>query len=339
MNPFGPPASVKHTLLRYAENIGRYPDPAVRGLRAKLADQHRIDEQSILVGNGAAELIDLVVRSIHPAVTGLAMPCFGEYEDAVRKISGRIVPIMLSADDDFELSLMSIHQSMAASAPFYIFGSPNNPTGRIIHPSLIIQLIRDGATVVVDEAFIDFLPDESSYSLLREASVNERLFVIRSMTKFYSIPGIRLGYIVGAPERIRALRQLQVPWSVNSLAQQIGEAVLDEQEYAANTLSWLQEERPYLINELERLGIEVVPSVTNYMLVRLPNLPGLSAASLQREMGYRGILIRDASHFTGLDHRYCRFAIKLRSDNERLLSVLASCLDALIIREGEPELD
>ncbi|SFD70632.1 threonine-phosphate decarboxylase [Paenibacillus catalpae] len=323
MNPFGPPDGVRRVLVHYADQIDRYPDPAVRGLRAKLALLHRVDEQSIIIGNGAAELIDLVVRALRPSATALAYPCFTEYGDAVMKAGGSIAPIMLSPDNAFALTESMVD---ASEAKFYMIGSPNNPTGQLVDPALILKLVYRGATVVVDEAFMDFIPEEEKVTLIREAAVHERLFVIRSMTKFFAIPGIRLGYMVGTPEQIAVLRRLQVPWSVNSLAQQIGEAVLEEKDYAARTMAWLQEERPWLIDKLEALGFRVVPGMVNYLLVQLPQLPGLTAASLQFEMGRMGILIRDASHFINLDESYCRFAVKLRHQNEWLLEALGRCL-------------
>ncbi|MFF2089127.1 threonine-phosphate decarboxylase CobD [Paenibacillus sp. NPDC058174] len=333
MNPFGPPPAVRQVLTVYADHIDRYPDPAVRGLRSKLAQLHGIDEQSILIGNGAAELIDLVVRQHNPVITALAHPSFAEYGDAVHKIGGGTAPIPLTEAEQFQLSEASLQQSRAAD--FFMLGSPNNPTGKLVHPELLRQLVKRGATVVVDEAFMDFVPDEEAYSLLQEAAVNDRLFVIRSMTKFYAIPGIRLGYIVGEPGSIAALSRLQVPWSVNSLAQLIGEAVLDDKEFAGKTKRWLQEEGPWFVNRLRESGLEVYPGAANYVLVRLPEQPGLTAAALQKEMGQRGILIRDASHFTGLDERFCRFAIKLRAQNERFLQVLQQAMAALQTYSGK----
>ncbi|MUT67030.1 threonine-phosphate decarboxylase CobD [Paenibacillus sp. NEAU-GSW1] len=323
MNPFGPPDSVKAVLYRYADEIGRYPDPAVRELRAKLANAHGIDEQSILIGNGAAELIDLVVRGLKPEIAGLAFPCFSEYSDAIRKTGAGIAEIMLPESEGFVLNLETIASSESASAAdFFIFGSPNNPTGKLVEPEVIRSLLERGATVVVDEAFMDFVPDEERYSFIREASCNKRLFVIRSMTKFYAVPGIRLGYMAGDPEQIAKLRRLQVPWSVNSLAQQIGEAVLEEREFALKTLQWLAEERPWLADRLKRLGFKVYDSDANYLLARLPDGLDLTSSSLQQNMGKRGILIRDGAHFNGLDEKYCRFAVKTRSLNERLLRAL-----------------
>ncbi|MGO4344447.1 threonine-phosphate decarboxylase CobD [Paenibacillus sp. MCAF9] len=327
MNPLGAPLSVKQALLTYADMIEQYPDPAVRGLRKKLAELHNIDAQSIVVGNGAAELIDLIVRTLQPKLTTLAIPCFDEYGDAIRKIGGAVYEIKLSSHMQFKLSLDSEHLcEAAATGSLVMLGSPNNPTGQLVDPELIRALLSKGAYVVVDEAFMDFVPDEARYSLVQEATKHERLFVIRSMTKFYAIPGIRLGYIVGMPRTISGLRRLQIPWSVNSLAQLIGEAVLDEKDYAERTLAWLEQERPWLMSELEAIGFEVNPSAANYLLIRIPNDAGLSASMLQLEMGKQGVLIRDASRFAGLDHTYIRVAIKLRQQNEQLIAAFKHCL-------------
>lgn len=327
MNPLGPPSGVKKALHDYAEIIGQYPDPAVRGLRRKLAERHQIDEQSIVVGNGAAELIDLIVRALQPKLTTLAIPCFDEYGDAIQKIGGAVYEIKLSADNQFELIINSEDVYVAAAAgSLFIIGSPNNPTGQLVDPEHIRSLLRMGAYVVVDEAFMDFVPDESRLSLIQEATRHERLFVIRSMTKFYSIPGIRLGYIVGMPRSLSGLKRLQVPWSVNSLAQLIGESVLEDSEFEQKSIHWLQQERPWLIAQLESIGFVVNPSAANYLLLRIPSSAGLSASMLQLEMGKQGVLIRDASRFTGLDHTYIRVAIKLREQNEQLVAAFKHCL-------------
>lgn len=328
MNPLGPPPSVRRALAGYAEMIDRYPDPAVRGLRKKLALHHGIDEHNIVIGNGAAELIDLIVRTLQADVTAIAIPCFDEYGDAVRKAGGKLAEIPLSPIRQFRLTEEAVNEAAAAgTASLYILGSPNNPTGQLVDRKLIMKLLDSGAYVVVDEAFMDFVQEESEISLIHEAAVNDRLFVIRSMTKFYSIPGIRLGYIVGVPRALSGLKRLQVPWSVNSLAQLIGEAVLEETEFADKTHRWLGEERPWLAAELQRLGFEVCEGVTNYMLLRLPRESRLSASMLQLAMGREGVLIRDASRFPGLDHTYIRVAVKQRDQNEILVQALERCLN------------
>lgn len=329
MNPLGPPIGVKQALHAYADIISQYPDPAVRGLRRELAQLHDINEQAIVIGNGAAELIDLIVRALQPKITTLVIPCFDEYADAVRKIGGALREIQLFAESQFKLNVEDERLfEEAGEGSLIILGSPNNPTGQLVDPGFIKQLLTKGAYVVVDEAFMDFVPEESQFSLVQEAALHDRLFVIRSMTKFYSIPGIRLGYIIGMPKSLHPLKRLQVPWSVNSLAQLIGETVLGDSDFANRTLGWLQSERPWLTTELQKMGFEVIPSAANYLLLRIPRELGLSASMLQLEMGKLGVLIRDASRFPGLNHTYIRVAIKLREQNEQLLHALDQCMKA-----------
>ncbi|WP_258881309.1 histidinol-phosphate transaminase [Paenibacillus sp. sptzw28] len=330
MNPFGPPACVAQLLVSYAGTIGRYPDPAVRGLRRSLALHHEVDESCILIGNGAAELIDLTLRALKPAVTVLAVPCFAEYGDAARKCGSKVRTISLLPEERFHLPLERVtemlgslrNEGLVEGEALWFFGSPGNPTGALIDPDAVRLLLKEGERVAVDEAFMDFVPEAGKFSLLTEAANHERLYVLRSMTKFYAIPGIRLGYMCASPGSIAALKELQVPWSVNSLAQQIGEAVLDEGEYRGKTLSWLAEERPWLARQLSSLGLAVFEGAANYILFSIPEESGWTSQSLQRSLGQRGILIRDASLFDGLDGTFCRIAVRFREEHLRLLHEL-----------------
>jgi threonine-phosphate decarboxylase len=341
MNPLGPPPSVANAIRQFAASIDRYPDPAVRKLTQRLAAMHGIAQEAVLVGNGAAELIDLAARVRKPVTCAIPAPSFIEYADAVRKTGGSVLLVQLQEDDGFDLDRRRVEDALArhGKPSMWFIGSPNNPTGRLVDPAVIRMLLDDGQHVVLDEAFIDFVPNGEAISLLRLAAEHPRLIVLRSMTKFYAVPGIRLGYAVGHPDTIAAMRELQVPWSVNGLAQEIGLAVLDEEQYATRTAAWIAEERPYLEQSLAAIGLQVVHGVTNYVLFALPSAWRVTAEQLQRCMGEQGILIRDASRFEGLDVRYCRIAVKLRRDNDKLLAAMAQCLDRLRIEaeEARPE--
>lgn len=325
MNPLGPPDAVAGIMRDRWQDIVRYPDPAVRGLRAKLAAKYDIPVDSILVGNGAAELIDLAVRVLNPQETVLARPSFKEYEDAVRKVSGRVRDVSLSADNRFELDAASVLPYVDEGRWLFL-GHPNNPTGRIVPSETLRALADAGARMILDEAFIDFVPDEMDRSYIRQAAASEKIVVIRSMTKFYSVPGIRLGFIVAHPLTIARMKELQTAWSVNYLAQLIGEAVLEDEAFAKRTLKWLGAERPRYVERLTALGLEVVPSDVNFVLVSLPEGGGWTAPKLQQAMAERGIMIRDASLFNGLDASYFRLAVRLPEQNDRLLSTLGSVL-------------
>lgn len=326
MNPFGPPAAVERLVAEYAKELIRYPDPGVRKLRAKLASVYRIPEESILVGNGAAECIDLAVRVLRPQMTGLARPCFSEYEEAIEKTGGRVYDLPLDPENGFELRKQDLLNAVDCCDTLFL-GHPNNPTGRLLSKEALAVLSDCGRNVILDEAFVDFVPAEEEVSLIARAPETESLIVIRSMTKFYAVPGIRLGFAVAHPRIVEAMSRLQIPWSVNSLAQRIGEAVLDDLEYAAGTKAWLQDERAWLSSELTRLGMTVYSSDTNFVLFSIPDRFGQNVKQLQASMGAQGILIRDASLFPGLNEKYCRIAVRLREDNEALIAGLNNALN------------
>lgn len=331
MNPAGPPEAVAELMRERWKEIVHYPDPAVRGLRAKLAEKYGVPAESILVGNGAAELIDLVVRVLQPASTVLARPSFSEYEEAVMKINGRLDEIQLAAADGFLLKEAAVQQLAAGAAEdgrAWFLGHPNNPTGRLLPSDTLQALVDSQAQLILDEAFIDFVPDEARHSLIRVAAESRRVIVIRSMTKFYAVPGIRLGFLVAHPEVVRRLQTLQTQWSVNFLAQLIGEAVLEDEAYARQTRDWLLRERPWLSEQLRGLGLHVVPSDVNFLLASLPADAGLDVLQLQRLMAAKGILIRDASLFNGLNTSYFRIAVRLRHENERLITALGEVLQS-----------
>jgi threonine-phosphate decarboxylase len=321
MNPWGPPSVVETLIKDHWRDVVRYPDPEVRLLRQKISEIYQVPPESILVGNGAAELIDLTVRVLQPKATGITRPCFSEYGEAVDKVQGHLYEIPLHAEYDFGLQMEDVERGLN-QADLLFLGHPNNPNGRLIPPEVLQFLLSQQQRLIVDEAFMDFIPQEAGFSLIRQAATDEHLFVIRSMTKFFAIPGIRLGFVVAHPRWIKQMKQLQVQWSVNYLAQLIGTAVLNEHEYITATKFWLQEERPWFTERLQALGLKVFPSDTNFLLISFPDHITGGIKLMQSLMGKRGILIRDASRFAGLGASYGRLAIRLRKDNERLLTEL-----------------
>lgn len=215
----------------------------------------------------------------------------------------------------------------AEDAALYLLGHPNNPTGSLVPADVVQSLLDRGRRVVLDEAFIDFVPDERQVSWIRQAAGDPKLCVIRSMTKFYAIPGLRLGFIVSHPDRIAKLREQQVPWSVNQLAQVVGEAVLQDDAFEAHSIRWLHEERPWLVEQLEKLGLVPVPGIVNYILFSIPTTSGWNAPRAQDHLGRRGILVRDASRFPGLDASCVRVAVRRRGENEQLVEALRGMLN------------
>jgi threonine-phosphate decarboxylase len=204
--------------------------------------------------------------------------------------------------------------------------NPNSPTGQVVTKADLLPLIdvqhRLGGWIIVDEAFGDFAPD---HSLLDVVPRYPRLLILRSCTKFYSIPGLRLGYLVGHPAALRPVQQRQAPWSVNAPAQTAAVAAFEEAGYAEKSLSFIEKERRWVQATLQAIpGVHVFPSAANFLLLELP--PARSAGHVAERLRETGILIRDCSHVPGLNARTMRIAIKRRRDNERLCRSLQTVL-------------
>ncbi|MDN4593809.1 threonine-phosphate decarboxylase CobD [Polycladomyces subterraneus] len=333
--PFGPPPSVKQALKGILETEGlpvitQYPDPRSRRLKALLAERHNLTPTRIAIGNGAAELIELILDVVRPSVVGIVYPAFSAYTSSAKKRDIEIVPLYGEEESHFLPPVERLCE-LVRKTDLVFLGYPNNPTGLCISFDELKQVakeaIRCQTVLVVDEAFLDFIPDGERMSLIGQIESYPSVILLRSLTKFHALAGVRLGYAVASPKWVKRLEQRQVPWSVNAVAQVLGEAALQDQEYEQRVREWVQQARMSLRMQLSRIpGLKVYPSETNYLLVRLER-EGKTAAWLQEQLGQQGILIRNCADYPGLDERYFRVAVRTDEDHERLVKVLKQCLD------------
>jgi threonine-phosphate decarboxylase len=323
LNPLGPPDSVLRAIHGAIPCIADYPDPNGEEVRNALSKKWSLPENCFLLGNGAAEMIFLAMRLIGPKRVVTVAPAFREYEQAAKMEGAEIVRIPLSAGSDFQVDPAPVIECLP-DADLLVLANPNNPTGRSVEPAVMEQILKavnkNGVWLMVDEAFLDFLPDEDRRTLLHRVTQFDKLIVIRSLTKFFSIPGIRIGYAAADPRVIRNLKELQVPWSVNSLAQAAAVAGLDDTEFRTRTLKWLRQERTSLTQELQAKGYRVFPSDANFLLVRRD---GVNIEELWPKLAEQGIFVRDCRSFAGLDETYFRIAVRKAEENARLLESLA----------------
>lgn len=300
LNPLGPPDSLN--LLGGIEHLTSYPEPGSKSLQLALARHHGIDAESVLVTNGACEAIELVMASIRRRRVVVLVPAFTEYEDAARAWGHQVTTIAAREEDGFhwDVSRLDLHPD-----DLVVLGNPANPTG------VLSELPEVDATLLVDETFLDFVDKP-----LQSAIGRPRTLVVRSFTKLFACPGLRLGYIVG---EVGALRERQPAWSVSRLAQVAGEAMIRETAYLEFTRRFVRECREELVAGLRSMGaIKVFPSAANFVFCRLPN-----AGERARRLLERGIAVRLCDSFTGLPaDQYIRVAVRKRSDNQRLLEAL-----------------
>lgn len=321
INPLGSPPELMTVLQQGLSTIARYPDPGHRALKRILSEHLGVSEEMLCFGNGAAECISLILLATAPRTVGVIQPCFSEYATLSRQFGAEIKSIEADADLDFCGEPEQI-EKLISEVDLLFIGQPNNPNGVQYNVGHLRRFAeagqRSGTNIVIDEAFIDFIPFENRHSLLREIGSYSNVVIVRSMTKFYAIPGLRLGYCIANETFIKAIVHKQVIWSVNGLALLAGEVCLKSGEsYEQSVIKYIEEQRQILLQAMKQLGCRTWPSEVNYLLVRLPE--GWTSSKMQDALGVRGILIRSCAMYPGLTERDIRIAVKEEEANERLL--------------------
>jgi threonine-phosphate decarboxylase len=323
INPLGFPSGILGAIHQALPEIVHYPDRRCLELRRELAAYHGLSVDEILVGNGSTELIYLAARALKPKQALIVTPAFSEYEHA---LAAAQVPVTFQVTAEAQNFTLAEPLDPGAADLFFL-AHPASPSGVLLPPELLLEvagrLEAAGVYLLLDEAFIDFVEEASLKKCLARFP---HLLILRSFTKFFAIPGMRLGYLLAAPELIRRLAADQEPWSVNTLAQAMGRACLRDHDYLAHSRTLVRKERQDLLEGLRSLpGLHPFPSTVNYLLVKITR-PDWTAAGLQKAMLSHKIVIRDASNFRGLDDRFFRVAVRRREENRRLLEALGNVL-------------
>ncbi len=328
INPLGHPGGLREHLWEQWDEVLHYPDRACLGFREALAARYRLPAEGLVPGNGSAELIDLVLRVLAPDRVVLCPPDFGLYAE---RIPAHLERALVPRDEarGFAVDLPTLARRLRPR-DLVLLSSPGNPSGTHLAAAELGHLAETcraaQAWLVLDEAFADFCPGST---LLGAAGTSPQLLVLRSLTKFYGIPGLRLGFLAAHPGVAEGVRRLQVPWSVNALAQSAGVDCLRQREWEQRSLAFLALERQHLHDGLARVpGFHPLPSAANYLLVRVTP----SAQAVYETLAEQGFLVRHCRSF-GLGDRYLRFAVRTRAENDRLLAALARAREA---RGGAP---
>ncbi|EKN65726.1 threonine-phosphate decarboxylase [Neobacillus bataviensis LMG 21833] len=321
INPLGPPPALKEKWQEFYQEIFVYPDPYATKLKKRIAQQEQIPDQSILIGNGGAELITMVARMLAGKRVLLIQPTFSEYEKACKANKCEVLYHHLKGPD-FELNQDELHKKIEFADALFLC-NPNNPTGIQYPGSTIISLIEEceqqNCLVILDEAFFDFLVEYDSFIPYINRFSN--LIIIRSMTKMFAIPGIRLGYLVAQPTVIESLNQLQSHWSINTIALLAGELCLQDESFINMTQKYIRDERKRLFAFFKNNEFDVSSSKVNFYLLKDPLLN--DQFPLFEFLIKKAVIPRHTFNFPGLEGRWLRFAIKGREENNALMEVLA----------------
>lgn len=319
LNPLGIPAPVKQTMAESLDQAVYYPDPDSASLIRALSRRYGIREEAILAGNGAADLIFRLVYALKPSKALITAPTFLEYKEALLQAGSQVE--VYSLDAGFELQ-EDILDRMDKDVKLMFLCNPNNPTGLLTGRELLLKIAKkaeeNGIVLAVDECFLDFTGEEDGCTMTPWLGEFKNLLVLKSFTKMFAVPGIRLGYLLCENEElVQRIKAAGQSWSVNCVAEAAGLAALTQQEFIKKTASYIKEEREYLTACLEALNLRVIPGKANYLLIQAEKCPGLYHKLMERQ-----ILIRRCSNYDGLDETYYRIAVRTHEENEKLIGAL-----------------
>lgn len=318
INPLGMPGRVQQAVIRALEDAVHYPDPKCRKLRRRLARTYGLSEEFFLCGNGGADLIYRLAYALRPKKALLPAPTFAEYEEAMKQGGTRC--IFYEMDEGLQIR-EDILDRMEEPVNVMFLCNPNNPTGLLIPQQLLLRILekamRKQILLVLDECFLDFTGQEER-SLIAYVKETPYLFILKSFTKMYAMPGIRLGYgISGNRTLLERMETAGQCWGVSVLASEAGIAALEETEYKEKAVRLVKEERAWLKRELEACGMQVWDGQADYLFFRTQG-----KWDLYEQLLPYGILIRKCGNYRGLDGSCYRIAVKDREANQRLIEAL-----------------
>jgi threonine-phosphate decarboxylase len=329
INHLGPSLKAREAVKKNAKLINFYPDPNPVELHKKIAEyvnQPGVNSDNIILGNGSIELIYMITeifsKTNFKAV--VPVPSFTEYEKAALRSGGQTIYVQLPSD--FSMENEKIKKAITPDTKIVSICNPHSPSGKLYLKDEILELVeycqKKDIIFSIDENYIEFTGRDQTETLAGCVNKYENLFVIRSVTKFYGMPGIRFGYGVAAKNLINKLLDVRQPWSINGLAGAVTLAAFSDKEFIENTKHTITQERIRFAEQLEEIpGLHVFPSDANFLLVKITN-DKITSTKIKEKLSIQGMLIRDCCTFVGLDNTYFRVTVRSDKDNQKLVNAI-----------------
>ncbi len=334
INFLGPSPKAVEAVKQYANLIQFYPDPNPVEFKSEIAKYvgHGVEEENVILGNGSIELIYTITEILPRGFKSLIpVPSFSEYEKAALRVGGETVFVQLP--ENFALETEKIKRAVTGDTKIMCVCNPHSPSGTLYSKETVLDLVdfchKKDIIFSVDENYIEFAEKGQDTTLAGMVKEYENLFVIRSVTKFYGMPGIRLGYGIAAGNLIDKLETVRQPWSINGLAGAATLAAFNDTEFIENTKRTIAKERAQFAKNLSEIeGLHVYPSVTNFLLVKILNRK-ITSTKLKELLAKERILIRDCCTFVGLDDSYFRVTVRSAEDNQKLTETIKQTLNKI----------
>lgn len=325
INPLGMSKKIKPCLDEILDQALHYPDPDYKGLLEAIGRHEGVKDAQIVLGNGAIECIFLLAEHLEKKHLHIQAPTFVEYERAFKKYGCQVTYDYLN-HETFSNTGQEIIEGMPEGVDVMVICNPNNPTGTLMAKDQMIYLLeatkRKKITLIVDEAFIDFSKDEAAFSIVDQLEKYDHLIILKSLTKFYGMPGLRLGYFLSDKLTfVEGVKNNRMPWAINSIVEQAGILSLGDTAYIQATKDFVNKERTWLKAALEvHEGLQVFDSQGNYLFFKSQD------KALKEKLEDRGLMIRSCENYEGLGPGYYRVAVKTRQNNAHLIKCLKDIL-------------
>lgn len=323
ISPLGIPSHIKKAMVDAIEGTINYPDPDCTALREAIGRQDGVEPDCVTCGNGGADLLYRLAFGLKPKNVLLPVPAFVEYEEAMTAAGARMV--YETMDEDFHIR-EDMTERITEDTDLVILCNPNNPTGLLTPRRQVLAVLERAkemhCRVLVDECFLEICREEEQYTVKSYLKEYPNLMILKSFTKLYAIPGVRLGYLLCADREVIAqVNRAGQAWSVSHIAQCAGVAALSHPEYKAAVIDAVEKECIYMKKEMANLPLTLYDGRANYLFFRTPGV-----TDLDRRLESRGIMIRNCSNYVNLGNDYWRIAVKTHEENVILLRELRQAL-------------
>jgi threonine-phosphate decarboxylase len=326
INPLGMSSLVRKSLICSLDKLVHYPDSSHKELKQALARHHALSPSNFTIANGSTELIYNLPAMLHGKKALIISPSFSEYVRALGQHHWEAEHFILSPENNFAIDTDKLERALGGGIDALFVCNPGNPNGTL-YPQRVIEKIYSlcldaGAFLVLDEAFMDFCEEASAKRMIVHS---DNAIVLRSMTKFFGIPGLRLGYAICNSTLAERLDSMGGPWSVNTMALAAGVAALQDVQHNQESLEFIRQERRVLFESLGCFPqLRLYPSNANYLLIEIKE--GITSRELKERLLPQRILIRDCASFMGLSGKFFRIAIRTSDENKRLLESIGKLL-------------
>jgi threonine-phosphate decarboxylase len=329
INPLGYPPVAEEIIINNIKHIVHYPDVQQSELKEAAANYYGTNPDNLMPGNGSVELINIVLEALRPSRTIIPSPTFSEYTLSCESRGIETVFINLRVNDfRLDLKLFDTMKDRITTNSLFIICNPNNPTGKLIQRQDLAAILRElqnkDSYLMLDEAFMDFVDvDESMVRFIKEY---DNLIILKSVTKFFALPGLRLGFVLACPELIKKFHTLKDPWNINTFAGFVGTEVMRDKKYIDETRKYISQEKVRLWENLKSVpGLEPLYPEANFVFIKIEGK--VKVSTLVESLKKKGILIRDCSNYMFLDNSFFRVAVKSREDNDILISALKEVMN------------